>query len=349
MTHKTKDFTGSWIYIVPTIGLILTDAVKNEITINRVTFISVEKLPRVLKRFGIQKRMSELKSTPEYKSFFSELEVTVALVRFSGKQSEVTTKALRLIVEELEILSVSQLGYSRRRFNSYPSIYISSTTSISYLCLNLENDLFELSYQRIGKIGDLRLDEHWMKWQNDIFFTKLIKIFKNEIVVNSSWRGDLYRASRLIGQSITTNNLAQAFLANMIAIELLLTRQGDKYTEILPKRIEAFIGWIGYWEVDNYKEKIKGAYKKRSQYVHDGDESNILIQDLLLTDEILLNIMVNLVSHHEIFKSKDNVIDFTNKVAAEHVLGIIGNKSKIRPKTLSFLSVSYTKDDFKKI
>jgi hypothetical protein len=54
-------------------------------------------------------------------------------------------------------------------------------------------------------------------------------------------------------------------------------------------------------------------------------------------------------SHHKIFNSKEDVIDFTTKIAAEHVLGIVGDKSKIRPKTLRFLSKQYSEDDYKKI
>ncbi len=349
MIKKIQDTRGSWVYIVPVIGLSLTDSVNNEITINRVTFISTKKLYRVRKRFGIRKKLSELESKPMYETFFSRLGRTVAIVRFSGKPSEITTQAIRLIIEELEILSVSQLGYSKRRFNSHPSIYTGAVSNLSYLCMNTQNDHALLNHQLVGKIGDLVLDACWNNWQKDIFFAKLIRILKNEIVVNSTWRDNLYRASRLIGQSITTNNLAQAFLLNMIAIESLLTRQGDKYTEVLPKRIEAFVGWVGYWDIDNYKERIKDVYLKRCQYVHDGNDSNIEIQDLLFTDDLLLNILLNLLSHHKIFNSKEDVIDFTTKIAAEHVLGIVGDKSKIRPKTLRFLSKQYSEDDYKKI
>lgn len=349
MTLKLQDTQGSWVYIVPVLGVNLTKAVNNEIKINRVTFIAADKLSRVRKRFGIRKKISELKSKPMYDNFFSNLGRTVAIVRFGGKPSDITTKAIRLIVEELEILSVSQLGYSKRRFNSHPSIYTGSVSNCSYLCMNTKNDSALLNNQLVGKVGDLDLDERWSNWQKDIFFAKLIKIIRNEIAVNSSWRDNLYRASRLVGQSLTTNNLAQAFLLNMVAIESLLTRQGDKYTEVLPKRIEAFIGWVGYWDFENYRDKIKDVYLKRCQYVHDGNDSNIEIQDLLFTDDILLNILLNLVAHHKIFSSKEDVIEFTTKISAEHVLGIISDKSKIRPKTLRFLSKKYTEDDYKKI
>ncbi len=347
MTLKIQDTQGSWVNIVPVMGVNLTKAVNNEITINRVTFIAIDKLSRVRKRFGIRIKISELKSKPIYDTFFSSLGRTVAIVRFNGKPSEITTKSIRLIIEELEILSVSQLGYSKRRFNSHPSIYSGAVSNLSYLCMNTKNDSALLNSQIVCKIGNLDLDDRWSNWQKDIFFTKLIKIIRNEIVVDSSWRDNLYRASRLIGQSITTNNLAQAFLLNMIAIESLLTRRGDKYSEVLPKRIEAFIGWVGYWDVDNYKDKIKDVYLKRCQYVHDGNDSNIEIQDLLFTDDILLNVLLNLLAHHNIFNSKEDVIEFTTKIGAEHVLGIVGNKSKIRPKTLRFLSKNYTDEDYK--
>jgi len=346
---KVQDTKGSWVYIIPVMGLILTDAVSNELTINRVTLISIEKLSKVRKRFGIRKRISELKSNNIYKDFFSGNINTVAIIRMGGKPSEITNNVIRIVDEELHILSVSQLGYSKRRFNSHPTIYTSSFTSYTFLCMNTKNDSALLNNHLVGNIGDLNIDERWDNWQHEVFFIKLLKILKKEIDISHSWRDNLYRASVLIGQSQTTNNLAQAFLLNMIAIESLLTRQGDKYTEILPKRIEAFIGWAGYWNISNYEQEIKGVYLKRCQYVHDGNGSNIEIKDLLFTDDLLLNIMLNLISHHNIFKSKDEVIDFTNKVAAEHVLGIVGDKSKVRPKTLRFLSKNYNDDDYKKI
>lgn len=349
MAAKVQDIKGSWVYIVPVIGVHLTKAVNNEVTINRVTFIATKKLSRVRKRFGVRKRISELKSKAIYETFFSSLGSTVAIVRFGGKPSEITANAIRLVNEELDILSVSQLGYSKRRFNSHPSIYSGSVTNLSYLCLNTKNDSALLNNQIVGKVGDLELDDRWRKWQDDIFFSKLLKIIKNEITVSTSWRESLYRASRLVGQSMTTNNIAQAFLLNMIAIESLLTRQGDKYTEVLPKRIEAFIGWVGYWNINDYGVRIKDVYQKRCQYVHDGNDTNIEIKDLLFTDDVLLNIMLNLLTHHKTLNSKEAVIDFTTKVAAEHVLGIVGNKSRIRPKTLRFLSPNYNNEDYKKI
>jgi hypothetical protein len=135
----------------------------------------------------------------------------------------------------------------------------------------------------------------------------------------------------------------------MIAIESLLTKHGDKYSAELPNRIEAFLGWIDFWQNSNYADKIRKVYKKRCQYVHDGNPSNINVGDLLFVDTLLLNVLVNIIKHHNIFRSKQNLVDFANKVSAERLLGIVGKQSKVRPSTLVYIAQRYNKDDFKGI
>lgn len=344
-----QDISGQWVYIIPVSGLTLTDDINNEIMIDRVTFITVKKLISVRKRFGIRKKISELRSNKAFDLFFNQLEPTVAIVRHGGKPSEITTKVTRLVVEALEILATSQLGYSKRRFNSFPSVLDARVSSMKHLCLNENNDSSLISKNLVGKTGNLVLNKGWKNWQKRFFFLDLIRIINKKLQVNNSWRINLYRVARLIGQSQSSNNIAYSFLLNMIAIEALLTKQYDKYREELPNRIEAFIGWVGYWAKSNYKDQINDLYTKRCQYVHDGNESNIEIKDLLFTDDIIFNMLVNIIYHINLFKKKEDIISFTEKVSAEHLLGIVGRKSKIRPKTLSFFNRMYTAEDYKKI
>lgn len=346
---SVQDISGQWVYIIPVSGLILSNDINNEFIVDRVTFITVKKLIKVRKRFGIRKKLSELRSNVHHDPFFNQLEPTVAIFRHGGKPSEITTKATRLVIEALEILATSQLGYSKRRFISFPSVLDVRVSSMKYLCLNENNDSSLISKKLVGKIGNLMLDEKWKDWHKEFFFLDLIRIINRKLQVDDLWRINLYRVARLIGQSLSSNNIAHSFLLNMIAMEALLTKHGDKYLEVLPKRIEAFIGWIGYWNIEDYKEKIEDIYKKRCKYVHNGNESTIEIKDLLFTDDILFNMFVNIIYHINLFKSKEDIISFTEKVSAEHLLGIVGRKSKIRPKTLRFFTRMYTAEDYKKI
>jgi len=224
--------SGQWVYIVPVSGLALTDDINNEFVVNKVTFIAVKKLIRVRKRFGIRKRISELASNKVFNLFFNQLGPTVAIVRHGGKPSEITTKVTRLVMEELEILATSQLGYSKRRFNSFPSVRDGHVSSMKYLCLNENNNSSLLSHQLIGKIGDLVLDKRWENWQKKFFFSDLIRIIRRKLMVDNCWRKNLYRAVRLIGQSVSSNNIAhckwqvEMHLARKTILHLLERKNG---------------------------------------------------------------------------------------------------------------------------
>ncbi len=132
----------------------------------------------------------------------------------------------------------------------------------------------------------------------------------------------------------------------MIAIEMLLTHRGDKYSEMLPLRAEAFIGWAAAWTNENYKERIQSLYKKRSDFVHRGLRDDIKIADLLFSDTLLWNVLVNILKHPQIFDSRASVIEFSEKVAAEKKLGI---ETTVTPKTFTFINPRYNDRDLRQI
>jgi hypothetical protein len=188
----------------------------------------------------------------------------------------------------------------------------------------------------------LVLDERWLNFQENSFFFDFLRILRGQISISRSWKEEIRKAAILAGESQCSSDLPQAFLWNMIAIELLLTKQGDRYLDSLPERAEAFIGWTVDWKQNNYRELIKDLYRKRCQLVHSGNKSAIEVQDLLFSDEILLNVLTNIVKHPRLFKSKDDVITFSEKVKAEYVLGI---NPRTRPKTLRFSRPTYDSTD----
>ena len=50
--EKLRSKTGSWVFAVPISGLKLSKEINEEVTINKITFTTNNKLPRIRKRLG---------------------------------------------------------------------------------------------------------------------------------------------------------------------------------------------------------------------------------------------------------------------------------------------------------
>lgn len=246
------------------------------------------------------------------------------------------------------MIRLSELGFSRRWSNSNICIASESKVGqISFSAINSSENLsWYSSFNTHGKLNTLCIDKNWKKYHSEVFFLDLLRIVNGEISLSKKWKEDIINAAILCGQSQASSDLHLAFLWNMIAIETLLTSSNDKFSQELPKRVEAFIGWTTDWEIQNFESKIKQLYEKRSAFVHSGKFSSITIPDLLFTDKILLNVFYNICKHIDIFHKKQDLIDFSKKVQAEKTLGI---KPKVRPKTIMFISPNYSKRDLERM
>lgn len=342
-TSRMYERHGAWIFITPIGNLALTEAVNREFQIKRVLFVDKNKLPRIRKRLGLNKPVSELKKSVQYADFF-DLAETFAVVYHNGKAGEARGECFRLVREELSILSLSQLGYSKRRHLGHPSLLGEhGHTYTEFMMLN-RNDASKIRGARVtSHYGTLVLSGLWRNFQKKVFFTKLISILNGQTPVAPSWRKNLTTVSILIGQSLNSKDTATSFLWNMIAMEILMSQGGEKYSDVLPKRVEAFLGWTGFWKTENYETKIQEVYKRRNDLVHRGDRDKITKRDLIFTDDLLLNLLMNIVNFPKLFSSKQAVVEFADLVEAEHKLGL---KSRVRPKMLQYFSRSYTKEDF---
>ncbi len=213
-----------------------------------------------------------------------------------------------------------------------------------YLAIDSPDADFTTSSTAIGAFGALALDAQWLHYHRRLFFFELLRILRKRGALTKEWHDDLWNGAVLMGMSQMTVDVPQAFLWNMIALECLLTRQGDGYVDALPARAEAFLGWVWDWKASNLDQRIREAYRKRCLLVHRGQREVVAPADLLLTDDIVLNLLLNIVTHIKLFSSKDAIVDFSLKVEAERRLGI---RPRTRPKTLSYLKPSYSHEDYK--
>ncbi|OCH14320.1 hypothetical protein A6E03_17490 [Aliivibrio sp. 1S128] len=340
-----KNNKGQWALIIPISGLNLDKSIGEELTIDRVTFISVSKLHRVRKRFNLPLRINEfIDKRPLNKEIFESCK-TVAIVSLGGKGCEKELELLEIVRKELSFISSSQLGYCRRKNNACLSL--SSETrigQINYMMLNLTAGDYMTTSTITGRFEELKVDCNWKKFQKSSFFFDFINLLNSQKQISSAWQKNIEDAVSLAGKSQSCSELSLAFLYNMIAIETLLTESGDKFSEMLPNRVEAFIGWSIDWDNEDYRKKIASLYQKRCRFVHAGDTSNIQIDDLLFSDNLLLNVLHNILKHIDIFQSKKDLISFSKKIEAEQLLNI---KSKIRPKTIRYLNIIYSENDRK--
>lgn len=338
---------GDWIFLSPVGNVVLTGAVNRELSIERVLFVHREKLPQIRRRLGLNARVSEIKKF--HKNFFERAD-TYAVMKAKGKPSELENECFRTIRDALSILALSQLGYSKRRFaGTLGLLGEHEAPSVEHFFLN-KNDSSKITKTQLTKNpSPLVLDECWKKFQKQVFFTDLMKILSKEQRVKPEWRKDLRKASILVGQGLNSNDVPTSFLWNMIALDLLLITSGDKHSDVFPKRAEAFLGWAGFWQTQNYEQRVNEVYRKRNALVHEGAREVVTKRDLLFTDDLILNLLANLVRFPDLFGSKEKIVEFAEKVEAEHKLGM---KSRVQPDGLRFLlrfSRTYTEKDLNDI
>lgn len=338
--------SGKWVYIAPVSGVVLTNSVNNEFQIKRSLLVSRDKLPYIRRRLGIQNRISEYAKEELYRDFFS-LGKTFAVTWLSGTPEIVRKECRRIINDELSILSLSQLGFSKRRYGAYPVLQLENHIAhVEEFIHESEDKRTGWSGHLTGKLEDLELDDLWRNFHKEFFFLKLLKVINSDIKVSRKWRKAIERTAILVGQGLCSTNLAQSFLWNMIALEILLKEHDDKFVDEFPKRAEAFLGWVGFWETDDFSQRIQELYGKRCDLVHEGKRDQISIEDLLFTDDLIFNLLLNIIHHINIFSSKNKVVEFSKKVEAEYLLG---GKPKVRPKTFKFLSRNYSERDKEEI
>lgn len=332
--------------LAPVSGLSISKSMSGEFRVDNFTFVTGIRLQRCRKRLGLPIRASELFSSSTVTRLFDKNDL-YAIGSKGGKGLDAERDLTQLLQDELDILALSQLGYNKRRFNARLSASNENFSgNFKRVMINVVTKAMNVGWQLQGKHNTLDLDSRWQNYQRSMFFMKLLSVLRGDCSVSEGWRKDIRNAAILAGQSQASSDLANAFLWNMISLETLLTSYGDSYSSMLPKRVEAFIGWSTKWSVDEYHDKIVDVYKKRCAMVHAGRRDEIQISDLLFTDDILLNVLANVINNIDLFRTKEDLIKFSERVQAEQVLGV---KGKVQPKKLTFISRNYQSADLEQI
>lgn len=340
-----------YILIYPIKGLVLDKDINEEFKVDKVTFVSKNRLPRIRNRIGLPIKISKLKQklpSSLNELYFDENE-TFAICELQINEKNNNNNVIKTIKEELRIIELSQLSFSKRINKHSISLRIGKSEKGSWISINKTTG--ELSgsayYLNQNDITPLYLNKHWVNFHKKRYFFKLIKILYGEININEKWKETLKKVALLAGLSQSTNNILQAFIWNFIAIEKLLTRKKDiKKYEDMPIIIENLFGWVPDWKYNKYSGLFKRITNKRHELIHNGNIECIEALDLTFSDFILDNLLFNIVININELKSHKKFIDFIDKIKEEKKSG---KQTKKYSKKFIYWNLIYHERDFQKI
>jgi hypothetical protein len=318
------------MFYVPIENIVFTPEFPKSLSINRVTFIPAKPFLAKPGNFGFPK--SELSKFEKVHEIIWEHVDAIAVVKLDKPQSY--NYLINIINAEMEILVGSIVGWKSRSSAITPRIQgINCNRQTHFFTIKDHKVSFGFTRERL--FGDLDLNYYWKKWVYDYYFRFFLK---NLDCYNYKWRTLLKRVLQLCGKSQMTIFNNEAFLYNMIALETLLLDQNDQFKNRIQNSLYAFLGWTSLWYNSNSIKIIENIYKKRCALVHEGESINITLDDIIFTDGLIRNILINIILHPKLFTKKQDIRTFVSKREAERILGY--SKSRIFPRTFKAMGIS---------
>ena len=308
----------------PVFGLSLDDDIGNELKFKRVLFVSAKKIPRIRKRLGIPEVISYYeKSCCTRMELFSEVN-TYAWVPFRWTEKKTDLSCERRIVQNAVWILASSLfsRYERHRFRLSLTPNIERRIHESAYIFNSSKPEMRASHGVLGPIEDYNLGKLEYSFLRGHFFNELIVVNSWKTPIKPKWLKLINRAASLAGRSYLADTLSDAFMYVMIAIEVLLSQQGDKHAEVIASRINSFFSWYFDNNDDRWKAIVNRLYKLRCDFVHDGKGENLNGLDLYNAEILLRNLLRNICMKPYRFPTKKAITDHSRKVEARRVLDL---------------------------
>lgn len=239
-----------------------------------------------------------------------------AVITLAGKPNELRRSVFRQLREAASILASTAAFYGRHRHVSgfglkgYPAF-----TAKHDRFIQTDGTAFCGNWNQRGFLHPFVLDA---TWHEAITRSGIIDLFARieDTTLNANWRRQIRSGAAMLGRSLMSLDLADAFLLNVIGLETLLTRQGERNGKRLFRRIKGMTGWHLATARPNYENEIKSIHSVRCEIVHDSDYSNLTAELLLQADMYLANSLLNIVRLPAVFPDKDTLAATLDSFAA---------------------------------
>jgi hypothetical protein len=315
----------NYTIFVPVYGLQLGRDVHSELRVERVLFVAAERVPRIRRRLGIRQPLSDYRErlSGAGDRLFSYAPTYACLANAREPNNKDLSAELRIVHEAFWILASSFFYWTWRRDAALSLRADVARGTLGDISLfDRGADSFHVNFRRNPPYQPNKTGRFWTQNTKRSHFFDLLRVLKGNGQLAPQWRASLRRAAILAGQSLLARHVAEAFTYDMIAIETLLARRGDKFPDALVDRLVALFGWLTEEDAREWEKIISRLYKLRCSYVHDGIAGDITGMDLFDADTLLVNLLTNLCKNVSRIRRKDDIIRLTEELRARRVLNL---------------------------
>lgn len=303
-TVNPNDVQGTWLVIVPMFQLEVSDAapINGRWNVGDVSFVSRAQLIATL-------NPPTLTNIPRPEVFqrITGDDDSFAIITLTGTPNQLRRSVFRQLREAANILASTVAFYGRRHHVSgfglkgYPAF-----TAKHDRFIQTDGTAFCGNWNQRGFLHPFRLDA---EWHNAITQSGIIDLFTRIVDnnLNADWRRQIRSGAAMLGRSLMSLDLTDAFLLNVFGLETLLTKQGERNGRLLFKRIKGMTGWHLGTARPNYQNEINSIHSVRCEIVHDSDYSNLTAELLLQADMYLANSLLNIVTLPAVFPDKNTL------------------------------------------
>ena len=292
---------GSWIVIVPMFQLEVSDQapINGRWEVGDVSFVSRNQLAALLTPPLVPRV-----PLPGVWQQISNDDQSFAVISLQGSPNDLRRSVFFRIREAASILASTNAFWGKRHHASgftlkgYPSF-----TARNDRFIQTDGPAFCGSWSQQGFLHPFTLDA---AWHTAITQSGIIELFNRitDITLPAEWRRQIKSGAAMLGRSMMSLELADAFLLNVIGLETLLTNQGERNARRLFQRIKGMTGWHLRTARPNYETEIRSIHGVRCEIVHDSDYSNLTVELLLQADLYLANSLLNIVMLPATFPDK---------------------------------------------
>jgi len=314
-SSELEERESDWLLLIPIEKLAISDEspIDGSLEVGNVTFCSPERTKQELGDL-IRDPESGYTQLAKRSAKLDEASAFVVL-RQAGRLRSLRPTAHAAVRDAINILVAASCTW-HGRMHPVATGPFGCSPSLGRYCA-----AFDLSVggavgneQSIAPFQTLFIDKRWHQHLRDTGFIDVFDAIR-EGSICPQWRRQIRCAASMYGRSLSTVELPDALVFNVIAMETLLTRPSERNGRALARRIKGLLGWDFRRSYPEYEDHVKSLHQVRCAIVHDSDPRGVTGRLLLASDLFVENCLLNIARNLDHFPRKDAMIAVIDRFA----------------------------------